>query len=316
MNRPNFFIVGAAKCGTTSMYEYLRQHPDVFMPEFKEPIFFGQDLDIAPCWCVRDERDYLALFDQAGGKKRIGESSVWYICSRSAPDEIRRFNPDAKVVIMLRHPVEFLYSLHGLFLWTDNEDIADFEQAFFAQDDRRHGRRIPDMAYFQQGLQYTQMAAFSEQVQRYRDVFPASQVHVILHDDLKKDLSGVYRRLLEFLDLDSTFQPEFRMFNETRAVRHVPFHRFFNRPRTRRRIQKTAPAISRILRRKLADLLIFLFRPPYRSPKIDAAVRARLTPLFEDEIQRLGRLLGRDLSHWLAPAEPRKALASQAAAGH
>ena len=305
MIKPNFFIVGAAKCGTTSMYEYLRQHPDVYMPEFKEPVFFGRDLGIERYWCVQDERDYLSLFEDAAGRKRIGESSVWYICSATAAQEIRDFNPEAKIVIMLRQPVDFLYSLHGLYLWTDNEDLGDFEQAFFAQDDRAQGRRLPEMSYFKQGLQYTRMATFSEQVQRYFDVFGRDRVHVIIHDDLKKDMAGVYRRLLEFLELDPTFRPEFRMFNETRAVQYVPFHRFFNRPGARRRIQKTAPKISRILRRKFADLLIFLFRPPYRSPKIDPELRVKLTPLFAEEIEKLGAFLDRDLSHWAqVPATP------------
>jgi hypothetical protein len=301
MTKPDFFIVGAAKSGTTSMHEYLRQHPDVFMPGIKEPLFFGRDLGIAPQWCVRDEAGYLALFDGAAGRRRVGESSVWYICSSTAPGEIKQFSPSAQIIIMLRHPVDFMYSMHGLFLWTDNEDIADFEDALAAQQDRSRGRRIPKMAYFPQGLQYTRMARFSEQVKRYFDVFGPDRVHVILYDDLKSDTPGVYRQVLRFLGLDTSFVPDFRIFNESRPIRHLPFHRFFNRPRARRALQKALPKLSRTLRTKLVNALTFILRPPYRSPRIDPEVRDRLLPDFAEEIEALGKLLGRDLTAWSEP---------------
>jgi hypothetical protein len=303
--RPNFFIVGAAKCGTTSMYEYLRRHPDIYMPDFKEPLFFGRDLGIAPHWCVHDPAEYQALFAPAASKKRIGEASVWYLASQSAPHEIKQYSPDAKIIIMLRHPVDFLYSMQGLFLWTDNEDIADFEQALAAEPDRAAGRRIPKMAYFPKGLQYRKMAAFADQVQRYFNTFGRQNVHVILHDDLKSDIARVYRNVLEFLEIDPTYRPEFTRFNETRPIQYMPFHRFFNRPKTRGAIQKNAQKFSKKLRAKFADLLIWLCRPPYRSPKLDPTVRTRLATLFDNEVRALGELLGRDLSNWIdRPASP------------
>ena len=174
MNKPNFFIVGAAKAGTTSMHEYLCAHPDIFMPSgadlrltrnaLKEPYFFGSDLDIAEYWSIRDREQYLSLFVDAGNAKRIGEASVWYLPSTEAASEIKQFNPNAKIIIMLRNPVDMVYSLHGQFLRSGNEDIVDFEEALNVQEDRRNGRRIPTSAHFPGGLQYTSIATFSPQV--------------------------------------------------------------------------------------------------------------------------------------------------------
>lgn len=300
--RPNFFIVGAAKCGTTSMYEYLRQHPDIFMPDYKEPVYFGRDLGITDCWRVPQSDKYLALFKPGAGRQRIGESTVWYICSQEAAAEIKAFAPEARIIVMLRNPVDFLYSLHGLFLWSDNEDLLDFEQAFDAQADRAAGRRIPPQAYFVKGLQYTQMATFSTQVQRYYDAFGRESVLVILQDDLKNDVAGVYRRVRHHLQIDENFAPDFTRFNETRPIAQLPFHRLINRPIVRGVLQKTLTKMSKSTRGKLVDGLTRLVRPKARPTRIDPVLRAKLLPLFHDEIDALARVIGRDLSHWKSPA--------------
>jgi hypothetical protein len=109
MRKPDFFIVGAPKSGTTAMYFYLKQHPEIFMPERKELHFFGSDF-FAPHF-VRDLKEYLKFFEGADNKKRIGEASVWYLYSKRAAFEIKEFNPDADIIIMLRNPVDMMYSL-------------------------------------------------------------------------------------------------------------------------------------------------------------------------------------------------------------
>src|SRR5438093_1590857 len=105
---PTFFIVGAPRCGTTALYTYLRQHPDLFLPENKEPHFFGSDL-YHPGF-VRNLDEYLSLFLEAGNKKRAGEASVWYLYSRNAAAEIMAFCPSARIIAMLRNPVDMMYS--------------------------------------------------------------------------------------------------------------------------------------------------------------------------------------------------------------
>ena len=217
--KPNFFIVGAAKCGTTSMYEHLRAHPQVFMPTgsipgnsvrtAKEPHYFGRDLNIVDGWAVRDLDTYLSLFASANGAKRVGEGSVWSILSSTAAEEIKAFDPQAKIIIMLRDPVDMMYSIHGQLIRGGVEDLLDFELALDAEDDRRQGRRVPHNANFPMGLWYRFRATLSPQVQLYFDVFGRDAVRVILFDDFIRDTAKVYRQTLEFLDIAPDFQPVF-----------------------------------------------------------------------------------------------------------
>src|SRR3989339_415720 len=137
MRKPDFFIVGAPKSGTTAMCTYLKQHPEIFMPEKKESHFFGTDLN-SPRF-IRDKKIYLSLFSKAKDERRVGESSVWYLYSKKAASEIKEFSPSASIIIMLRNPVDMLYSQHSQFLYNGNEDIACFEEALNAEQDRRRG---------------------------------------------------------------------------------------------------------------------------------------------------------------------------------
>ncbi|MFQ5570582.1 MAG: sulfotransferase, partial [Rhodothermales bacterium] len=117
MCRPDFFIVGAPKCGTTAMFRYLQEHPEIYLPK-KEFHHFGSDLR-PPNYQGRnrDRAVYLSLFAGVTTEKRIGEASVWYLYSKKAAREIKAFAPEADVIIMLRNPVEMMYSLYSLFLW-------------------------------------------------------------------------------------------------------------------------------------------------------------------------------------------------------
>ncbi len=294
--RPNFFIVGAAKSGTTSMYEYLRQHPQIFMSKVKEPYFFGRDLEIVPYWCIRDEAKYLKLFAGAGNAKRIGEGSVWYLCSREAAREIKAFSPSARILIMLRNPIDVLYSLHGQFLHSCNEDITDFGEALAAQDDRRRGRRIPRDAHFPRGLLYTDLVSYSSQVQRYLEVFGREQVHVVTFDDLIDDAPGVYRQVLDFLEVDAEFTPSFDVHNPAKVIRNRWVTSFLKkRPRLRHAVLTAVPESAR---QRIGDALALIFRPLRRQSKLNPALRIELQTQFAPEIEALGKILDRDLSHW------------------
>src|SRR5262249_50339658 len=141
MRKPDLFIVGAPRCGTTAMYTYLGQHPDIFMSARKEPHFFGTDFS-SPA-LDRDEQTYLALFTGARNETRAGEASVFYLCSRRAAKEIHAFSPSARIIIMLRNPVEMMYSLHSRHVLTGNEDINDFGTALAAAAERKRGLHLP-----------------------------------------------------------------------------------------------------------------------------------------------------------------------------
>jgi hypothetical protein len=279
------------------MHEYLAQHPDIFMSGVKEPHYFGADLGMSPSMRVRDEGKYLRLFASAGQASWRGESSVWYLYSEQAAREIKDYSPGAKIVILLRNPPDMLYSLHGQFLYSGNEDITDFEQALAAEDDRRNQQRMPPHAHTPRGLFYGKVVSFAEQVARYFDAFGRDNVHIILYDDLRRDLPGVYRGVLEFLGLNGSFSPQFEVFNKSRPILRLPFHQFLTHPLVRAPLLRILP---KPVRTRLVDTMLRFVRPSYRSPKLDPTLRARLLPRFTAEIDALETLLGRDLRGWKA----------------
>ncbi len=205
---PDFYIVGAPKAGTTSLYEYLAAHPDVFLPDRKELLLFGSDLD------VRNRRRWTAddlpeLYGSAPAGSTRGLAYVWYLYSREAAREIAEVRPDARIVIALRDPVAALYALHSEFVYDGNEDIADFTAALEAEPDRCAGRRIPGDAHFPAGLCYRATVRYAEQVERYLERFGADRVHVLLFDDLIADPEGTGAAVVRFLGLSA--QPAARL---------------------------------------------------------------------------------------------------------
>jgi len=290
--KPNFFIVGAPKCGTTSMVEYLHQHPQIYMPKMKDLYFFGKDLDVHRA--APTEEEYLAYFAEAGNAVHAGESSVQYIRSTSAPQEIADYCEAPRIMIMLRNPVDFLYSYQGQLVYHLEEDILDFEEAMRAQADRAAGRRLPAKCAPSK-LQYFKLAAFDEHVARWFDVFGREPVHVVLMDDMRADMPGVYRRALEWLGVDADFTPSFERTNEKRWLTAPSVLKLFRRvPVVRTAVMKIVP---KGMRRKAGNAISKATRVPERKP-MSPAFHAELLEHFRPSIERLSELLQRDLSHW------------------
>src|SRR5262249_26128809 len=225
MRKPDFFIVGAPKCGTTALNDYLQAHPEIFIPAKKEIHFFGADLPFLKGKRVT-EQEYMTYFAPAGNEKRVGESSVWYLYSQQAAAEIKAFSPAARIIIMLRNPVDMMYSLHSQRVYNDNENLVKFEEALAAEADRRQGKRLYQSALNTMGFFYRAAATYTPQVQRYFAVFGREQVHVIIFDDFKDATAEVYRQTCEFLEVDPQFQPEFRIVNANKGVHSTALRSF------------------------------------------------------------------------------------------
>jgi hypothetical protein len=300
IKKPNFFIVGAPRSGTTAMYEYLKQHPEIFMSQLKEPQFFGSDLIRTPKapFYRHDIKRYLALFAPAGNAKVVGEGSTLYLKSREAASEIKEFSPSAKVIIMLRNPVDLLYSLHSFALNYGSEVIEDFEGALDAETDRKKLLRVPDSCEIVDGLFYRERAKFKEPVERYFKVFGQGNVHVIVYDDLRNNTPKVYAETLQFLGVSTDFQPEFNVVHENRRIRSRAL-RYIWRRRSggvhRVVFEYSPPWLSR---RMVKTLKWVYSRPAPRTP-INAELRRRLQGEFKGEIEQLSELLQRDLTHWV-----------------
>ena len=313
--KPNFFIVGAPKCGTTSLHEYLQRHPDIFMPFYKEPHFFGSDLQGSRFQQFRDRPGrYLKLFGDASGERRIGESSPWYLVSRCAAEEIHAYDPQAKIIIMLRNPVDMLYSMWSQFRYSGNEQLETFEEALAAEPARRQGKRIRRAAHCVTGLFYREMVRFSAQVQRYVYRFGSENVKVIIFDDFKEDTASVYREVLEFLDVDSDFEPAFDIVNPNKEVRLEWLQRLivssgFSLMLLKDRLTylATTHALAPYsYRTRAVKGVIAVYTKYERRSPLTPELRQRLGREFQDDIDKLSDLLGRDLSHWYQEPGPQR----------
>lgn len=299
--RPNLFLVGAAKCGTTSLYEYLRQHPQIFFPSsddvkvnwrFKEPAFFCPDL-LPPELAVRDERAYLALFAGSEGYPWRGDASTYYLQSKVAPERIKAFSPQARILIMLRPPLEQMRSNYRHMLRSDREDITDFHAAVLASDDRRLGRRMPPRG-IQAWLDYTGNAKYAPHVERYLRTFGRERVKVVLLEDLVARPAQTYREVLAFLGVDTNFVPEFRVHNEAppRGVLERLVSAAYRNPPVKRVAGTLFPYA---VRRRFVMRVRKLDRSREKTDPRDLQLREAMRP----NVQRLASLIGRDLSHWM-----------------
>lgn len=306
--KPNFFIVGAPKCGTSTMFHYLEQHPDIFMYPRKEPDFFAEDLK-APehrhgysqeAWDA-----YLRMFRPAGSEAVIGEGTTWYLYSREAASRIHDFNRDARILIMLRNPADQMHSLHSQLVYMGVEKTGSFEDALRAGADRANSRHTclrympPTMTNGK--LIYKEIAKFADQIQRYLDVFGPDQVRVVLIDDLKKNPADVYRGVLEFLEVDPTFEPDYRTFNpnKTRRIKTDVIQRFRTHPVNQWLVRSLIPArVREESFRALAHAWGALNTKYHPREPMKESLRAELEAEFLPEIQKLEAMLDRDLSHW------------------
>ncbi len=297
--KPDFFIVGAPKSGTTAMYAYLRHHPELYLPVQKELRYFGSDLDIRDRRPL-DEVEYLAQFADGASASHVGTAYVWYLYSRLAAREIATFAPRARIIAMLRNPIEMLHALHGEHLSNGNEDIRDFTEALDAENERRAGRRIPPHAHLPQGLWYSSVPRYTEQLERYVRAFGRERVHVILYDDFAADPGACYSGLLRFLEVRDDVRPDgFAVINASKRTRSERLRHFLARPPDlpRRVIRRTIPPRVRRALYERAQRLNVTEAP--RAP-IPLTTRDRLRRLFSEECERLSAFLDRDVTHWTA----------------
>lgn len=297
--KPNFFIVGAPKCGTSALYRYLRQHPNVFMPAVKEPHFFSSDL--VTYHKVKSMEEYRELFRGSTAQHlRVGEASASYLLSSVALANIREFNPDSKIIAMFRNPVDLVYSFHSQLLFWSEETVEDFETAWRLQERRSQGLDLPRTCREPFWLQYRRIGLFGTQVERMLSVFPAKQVKMILFEDLAASTQRVYSEVLEFLELPQDNRTEFPRVNENKRAKFTWLRNFVRKPPPT--LKKGYRALKRRLGKEkvgfFRDALLDLNTLKQTRPPLSPAFRAELVQTFQEEVARLSRILGRDLSHW------------------
>ena len=279
------------------MKTYLEKHPEIFMAPGREPHFFGTDLYL-PSY-IRDERTYLSLFAKAINEKRVGEKSIRYLSSKRAAAEIKEFQPSASIIIMLRNPVEMIYSLHNLLFNRGIEDLDDFKAALEAEEDRKRGLRLP------MGLDsrvnwrvfYRDRARYTQQVNRFLNTFGREKVHIIIFDDFVSQTAEVYRETLRFLMVNSDFQTHFQKTNPGGRMLSRKLYTFMTSPpQLVRSFVQAAMPFSLIQRATWG--LINLNSCYFARPPINPEFKRQLQKEFLPEVEHLSKVLGRDLTHW------------------
>ena len=299
---PDFLMVGAAKSGTTSLWHYLRQHPDVFMPVNKEPLFmvssYYRNLNsndpkyaLLKKHLVAELDEYQALFSGAGSARAVGEASQPYLYHYElAIENIRRYIGDPGIIIVLRNPVDRAISAYT-YLLRDGEESRTIEECLTVEQERRDANW--SMSHFYRGA-----GLYERQVKAYLDSF--SRVKVFLFEDLVNDAQGVARDTFELIGVDPEFTPDVSTRHNVSGIpKHAWVHSLISNPN--RFVDALKPLAKLVTTEPLRRKLIEGMRArSLRRIELPAATRERLKGLFHADIKRLESLINRDLSGWLS----------------
>jgi Sulfotransferase family len=303
MTLPNFLVIGAAKCGTDALCKFLGQHPDIYMCPNREPNFFvaeGQPespyhgpgdraaFEALDMWVSTIDR-YERLFSGVTRESAIGEGTAWYLYFEEAARRIKRYIGHAKLIAILRNPVDRAYSAYTTLLGDGRETIWDFSQAVAAQSDRM--RENWDPLYY-----YVDMGFYARQLRCYRELFDAAQIKTYIYDDFNTRPVEVVQDMFRFLGVDERFVPDTSTrHNVSMVPRNQLVHHFVAGDYPLKKALKKVLPVG--LRRSVKHTVLApnLTRP---SP-LRAEVRQELVEVFRADILDLQDMIGRDLSAWL-----------------
>lgn len=291
MKKPNFFIIGAPKCGTTALASYLASHPNIFITNPKEPHHYNSDLKHGS---FKDRGKYLSLFEQAEARQTvIGEASVWYLYSTEAVLNILKDAPDAKFIVMLRNPITMAPSLHEQMVFSGYETEKDFEKAWKLQSIRRNGKKIPFWCDEPKLLLYKDACSLGSQYERVSNIIPDSNLLPIILDDLQQEARSVWTKVLRFLNVPDDGRIDFPVVNPAK-VRRSAFIKTVNDGYCKVRNALGLKGLNTGFFSWL-DKWNHKSRPrPSLSPEMTNALKLE----FSEEIELLEKKLERDLSKW------------------
>jgi hypothetical protein len=291
MRLPNFVVIGAAKAGTTALYWYLQEHPEVFMSPLKETNFFAYGVDPEGRLLYGDPElhrfpiknldAYADLFAGAGDEKAVGEASPIYLECPEAAGRIQKLLPEVRIICGLRDPVDRAYSDYLMYL-------------------RNRGRRFepekefhPSARWAKPDSHWMQLGFYHDQLARYYELFPQRNIHVFLFDDLRASEGEVVKDIYRFLEVDEDFVPDF---DTPHNVGGVPVRMWLERFLTNRSLQRVA---ERIVPKAASDRVrAFRMRNMDKVPPLPASLRSELVEYFQNDLAKTGGLIGKDLSHW------------------
>ena len=295
---PNFIILGAAKSGTTALYHYLKQHPQIYLSPVKETEFFafeGEELNFQgpkdmPRLSITTLEDYQAQFDGVERETAIGEASPVYLYSSKASARIKHYLPDAKLIVILRNPVERAYSQFLMLVRDNREPLRDFMQAV----DEEETRITQNWAW---GWHYVRVGLYYQQLKRYFENYQQKQIKVYLYEELKSNPDKVLKDIFDFLEVDVTFIPNTSVKHNVSGIpQNQLIHSWLYEKNLIKKVIK--PFLPEKLRKEI--FIKLKKKQKLHKPELTREIRQQLLPFFQEDILKLQELIGKDLSSWLA----------------
>ncbi len=297
--RPNLFIVGAQKSGTSALAGWLSQHPEACMSFPKEPgyLAFGEAgytfLDgygrqgQGSKYVVKNHADYLALFSDATPQQRVlGEASTWYLATSGMARKLAEYNPDARIIVIFRNPMDRAYSAWSHARRDEIEPCEDFAGAMALEPERGEPEHL---------LRYRRMGLYSEDLKSYQAEFPAKQILVMFYDDMQAAPAAFWREVCAFLQIDAGIEPPFeRRYNRSGEPRSRTLQGILRNHKLKRTLRAIIPhQLGLKIKGRLDDFNLRDF------PKMDEQTRTELQDYYREDIEELSRLTGRNLKAWL-----------------
>lgn len=298
MKKPNTFIIGAPKCGTSAMANYLSQHPDIYVSPIKEPHYFIKD-DMPQKTDINYEQ-YMELFNDVSNESVILEASVWYLYGKNAIKNLYEFNPEAKIIIMLRRPDEMVYSMQNHAYLTRNDNVDDFETAWNLNSSRKEGLNIPKHCRGKSMLFYDEIAKYSEQITRVYECFDKKNVTIIFYEDFKENTEETHMKLLSFLGVKELQLTNYKTINKSKKTKNSFLGDLTRRPPAF--IGVLVAFVKKITGIKelnvLNKLREFNEYETKREP-LNEDMKRKIIDNYSEDIRKLEVIVNRDLKEWL-----------------
>ncbi|MBF0226544.1 MAG: sulfotransferase [Desulfobacterales bacterium] len=299
MVMPNFLVIGAAKSGTSSFYNYLKAHPQIYMSPIKEPRFFDlegekinfkgpKDIELMNKlrYNVNNIDDYMSLFNGVSSEKAIGEASPTYLYSPKSPAKIRNYIPSVKLIAILRNPIDRAYSNYMMMVRDKRETLSNFKEALSAEEERIKNNWGPLWHYKNMGF-------YSIQLKRYLSVFDRSQIKIFLYEDFSSNPLNIMKETFQFLGVDDNFSPDVsKKFNVSSNKNSNILVKFLYDKKFLRQI------IKQILPLKLKQNLLTSLNQ-FSKKNISKHLRKDLVLLYKNDIMELEKIIKRDLGKWM-----------------
>jgi len=272
------------------------------MSEEKEPRHFCKDFYEASLklhkrkidkFRFADQSEYLKLFEKAENKKVVGESTTYYIYSEVAAREIFQFNPSSKIIIIIREPVSLLYSYHSQALLKSIEVVGCFKKALELEKWRRQGQNNPPNIYYPTYLLYSEKVNYARHIKRYMQYFPETHIKILIFEDLIQRIEEHYKNILEFLEVDLKYKPNFQTYNPNEVPRNVLLNKYILHSRFKNFLHNKIPTS---LYFKMVPIGKKLLWRRVQRKSIDPILRIELMKKFKPYVEETSILLGKDLS--------------------